>query len=188
MPTYNSPGVYIVEKDFSEYPPSINSSIAGVVGFASRGEPNKAKLITSAAQLVQEFGRPDRVLGGQGVLGALELLTKTNSLYYVRAINESGVDASAACGYGICPAIGVEGGQAGGISDNYVDFFFKVTNDVSSSVTPTNNREGDWYKLPVNKWTESIPAAGTRQAGGRAISKSLRVEQLLILGTPFAPY
>jgi len=183
MPTYNSPGVYIVEKDFSEYPPSINSSIAGVVGFASRGEPNKAKLITSAAQLVQEFGRPDRVLGGQGVLGALELLTKTNSLYYVRAMNASGVDASAACGYGICPAIAVDGDQAATISNNYVDFLFKVANDVSSSVTPANNRSGAWYKLPVNKWTESIPAAGTRQAGGRAISKAMAGRQLE--GFPF---
>ena len=42
MTTYVSPGVYTIEKDISEYAPSINTSIVGVVGFASKGPTNKA--------------------------------------------------------------------------------------------------------------------------------------------------
>jgi len=105
MATYNSPGNYVIEKDFSEYPPSINSSIAGVVGFAARGPKNKATLITSAAQLLRTFGNPDDTTGGQGVLGALEILTRTNSLYYVRAVTSAGLEASAGVPIGVCPAV-----------------------------------------------------------------------------------
>ena len=85
MPTYSSPGTYVIEKDFSDYPTAVNSSIAGIVGFASKGPANKATLVTSAAQLIRTFGEPDATEGGQGLLGALEILEKTNSIYYVRA-------------------------------------------------------------------------------------------------------
>jgi hypothetical protein len=37
MPNFVSPGVYVIEKDLSEYTPSLNSSVVGVVGFASKG-------------------------------------------------------------------------------------------------------------------------------------------------------
>ena len=37
MSKYLSPGNYFVEVDISDYPPSINSSVVGVVGFASKG-------------------------------------------------------------------------------------------------------------------------------------------------------
>jgi len=187
MPTYNSPGVYIVEKDFSEFPPSVNSSIAGIVGFASRGRPNKAKLITSTTQLLEEFGRPDRVLGGQGVLAALEILNKTSSLYFVRAINTSGIDASAQVPYGVCPAVAVSGdavagpgGGAGWRGQQYGKFLFKISNDASSDVTPTQGRSADhaaYYELPVDKWTDSTPAVGTRQAGAQSIVKAISAKQ-----------
>ena len=71
MPTYSSPGNYVIEKDFSEYAPAVNSSIAGIVGFASRGPANKATLITSAAQLIRTFGETKDTEGGQGLLAAL---------------------------------------------------------------------------------------------------------------------
>ena len=105
MATYNSPGNYVIEKDFSEYPPSVNSSIAGVVGFAARGPKNKATLITSAAQLLRTFGSPADTTGGQGLLGALEILTRTNSIYYVRAVTSAGLEASGAIPIGVCPAV-----------------------------------------------------------------------------------
>ena len=34
MPNFVSPGVYIIEKDISDYPAQINSSVVGIVGFA----------------------------------------------------------------------------------------------------------------------------------------------------------
>jgi len=188
MPTYNSPGVYIVEKDFSEYPPSVNSSIAGVVGFASRGEPNKAKLITSTSQLIEEFGRPDRVLGGQGVLGALEMLTKTSAIYFVRAINTAGIDASATVSFGACPAVAVSGdvpsdlaaGGSGWRGQQYGKFLFKITNNASANVTPNTSRNANhssYYELNVDKWTDSTPAVGTRQAGAASIVKAMSAKQ-----------
>ena len=47
MVNYVSPGVYVIEKDISDYTPSINTSIVGMVGFAGKGPTNKATLITN---------------------------------------------------------------------------------------------------------------------------------------------
>jgi len=85
MANFVSPGVYTIEKDVSDYAPSVNPSIVGLVGFASRGPVNKPTLLTSPADLLRTFGTPDLVTGGQGIFGALEILQKTNQLYYVRA-------------------------------------------------------------------------------------------------------
>lgn len=93
MANFVSPGVYTIEKDVSDYAPSVNPSIVGIVGFASRGPTNKATLVTSPADLLRTFGTPDLVTGGQGVYGALEILQKTNQVYFVRAITTSGSDA-----------------------------------------------------------------------------------------------
>ena len=37
MANFVSPGVYVIEKDISDYPAQINSSVVGIVGFADRG-------------------------------------------------------------------------------------------------------------------------------------------------------
>jgi phage tail sheath protein FI len=109
MATYNSPGSYVIEKDFSEYPPAIGASLPGVVGFAAQGKANKATLITSAAQLLRTFGRPDQTTGGQALQSALEILTRTNALYFVRCTTDAALDASAAIQWGTCPAVSVSG-------------------------------------------------------------------------------
>ena len=109
MPTYSSPGTYVIEKDFSDYPTAVNSSIAGIVGFASKGPANKATLITSTANLLRTFGSPEDTDGGQGLLGALEILAKTNSIYYVRAEDETTAKgANGFLAWGSCPAVEVE--------------------------------------------------------------------------------
>ena len=87
-----SPGVYTIEKDVSDYAPSVNPSIVGLVGFASRGPVDTPTLLTSPADLIRTFGTPDLVTGGQGIFGALQILQKTNQVYYVRAAT---VDAKA---------------------------------------------------------------------------------------------
>ena len=53
MANFVSPGVYTVEKDISEYPVAGNSSIVGIVGFASKGPVNDATLITSQENLIK---------------------------------------------------------------------------------------------------------------------------------------
>jgi len=94
MANFVSPGVYSIEKDISDYSPSVNPSVVGLVGFASRGPVNTPTLLTTPAQLIRTFGTPDLVTGGQGITGALEILQKTNQVYYVRACVEA--DASGA--------------------------------------------------------------------------------------------
>ena len=56
MPAYVSPGVYVIEKDWSDYSPSLNSTSVGVIGFASTGPVGKATLCTNADQLIQTVG------------------------------------------------------------------------------------------------------------------------------------
>ena len=142
MPTYSSPGNYVIEKDFSAYAPAVNSSIAGIVGFASKGPANKATLITSAAQLLRTFGETNQVSGGQGLLGALEILSRTNSVYYVRA--ENGIlaaEASATVAWGACPAVEVSGIPA----ETLVYFNFSSTDQAGTSNTPN----GHGYQISV---------------------------------------
>jgi len=109
MVNYVSPGVYTIEKDISEYAPSINTSIVGIVGFAGKGPTNKATLITSQNNLIRTFGAPSEGLRGQGLEGGLEILEQTNSMYYVRAAGSDAADASATMGIGSCPALIVSG-------------------------------------------------------------------------------
>ena len=109
MANFVSPGVYTIEKDISDYTPSINSSVVGIVGFASKGPTNKATLITSQNNLINTFGEPSEAITGQGIEGALEILEQTNSVYFVRAAGDTAADASATLSFGTCPAIMVSG-------------------------------------------------------------------------------
>ena len=109
MANFVSPGVYTIEKDISEYAPSINTSIVGIVGFAGKGPTNKATLITSQNRLIDIFGQPSEDLTGQGLEGSLEILEQTNSLYFVRAATANAADASATMSIGACPSLLVSG-------------------------------------------------------------------------------
>jgi len=114
MANFVSPGVYVVEKDLSNYPTSVNPSVVGVVGFANQGPINDATLITSQEGLIQSFGSPTEQLTGQGLEGSLEILEATNSMYFVRAADTAAADASSYVTLGSCPsfmvsAYGVEG-------------------------------------------------------------------------------
>ena len=117
MPNFVSPGVYVIEKDISEYPPTLNSSVVGIVGFASRGpiagtSSEKATLITSPQQLIDTFGEPSEDLKGQALEGSLEILEATNSLRFVRVADAGAANASAAVSMGGCPAYILSGTAA----------------------------------------------------------------------------
>ncbi len=128
MANFVSPGVYVVERDISDYTPAVNPTVVGLVGFASKGEPNKAKLITSQENLVKEFGRPIEVLPGQAIEGALEILETCNQLYFVRALDSATAsDASAMIDMGACPALGVSSAGLGVTSSIYLRV--QVTNN-----------------------------------------------------------
>lgn len=104
-----SPGVYVIEKDISNYPATIDSTTVGVVGFAQKGPTDVPILITSPERLVDTFGAPTEALEGQGLLGALEILEATNKVYYVRVATDTAKQASATASLGVCPAIAVSG-------------------------------------------------------------------------------
>ena len=112
MVNYVSPGVYTIEKDISEYAPSINTSIVGIVGFAGKGPTNKATLITSQNNLINTFGSPSEALLGQALEGSLEILEQTNSMYFIRAAASTATDASANMIIGTCPSVIVSGATA----------------------------------------------------------------------------
>ena len=114
MPNYVSPGVYVIEKDLSDFPTQVNSSVVGIVGFADRGpiaglNQQKATLVTSQQQLLREFGEPNEAIKGQALEGALEILEATNSTRFIRVAGDSATEASAAVQVGGCPAFLVSG-------------------------------------------------------------------------------
>tara|TARA_R110001583_G_scaffold59799_1_gene177799 strand:- start:46010 stop:48256 length:2247 start_codon:yes stop_codon:yes gene_type:complete len=128
MANFVSPGVYVVERDISDYTPAVNPTVVGIVGFASKGKANKATLITSQENLVREFGRPIEGLPGQAIEGALEILETCNQLYFVRALDDAtGGDASAMVSMGACPALGVSSAGIGVTSSMY--FRVQVTDN-----------------------------------------------------------
>lgn len=121
MANYVSPGVYVVEKDISDYPAPIDSSIVGVVGFASKGPVNKATLLTSPQQLVSVFGQPGNGLPGQGLEGAVTILESTNQIYFVRTASDTATEASTVVPIGACPSVIVSGGGLGVTQNLYLD-------------------------------------------------------------------
>jgi phage tail sheath protein FI len=131
MPTYSSPGVYTIEKDLSEYAPTINSSVVGIVGFASKGPTNVATLITSPQAGVNIFGQASEDIPGQGLEGMIEVLEATNQVYFVRADTGTSTDASATVSLGGCPAVMVSAGSYGVDNDLYLKV--QVTNNLGTS-------------------------------------------------------
>jgi phage tail sheath protein FI len=117
MANFVSPGVYVIEKDISDYPAQINSSVVGIVGFADRGpiagiNNQKATLVTSQQGLIDTFGEPAEHIKGQALEGALEILEATNSMRFIRVADSSRLAASAAVSLGGCPAVLVSGTQS----------------------------------------------------------------------------
>ena len=147
MPTYVSPGTYVVETDNSEYPVSINPSVVGIVGFAEQGPLDKPTLVTSQENLINLFGEPSETIPGQGLEGSIEILEATNSLYFVRAADSNAADASASVTVGACPAVNVSG------------LDFGITSSLTLRLTLSSTAAGQ-----ISQKTYSIPA-GTLPPG-----------------------
>ena len=162
-----SPGVYVIEKDISEYTPPISTSVVGLVGFADRGPSGVATLITSPHQLVQTFGSPREAITGQALEAAVEILESTDSLYFVRAADSNAAAASGVLQFGGCPALVVSGpiaaddGFAGAVG--YGDW--GVDRDLYLSIQVVDNNgvsafpEARKYDLPAGTLTATDPSA-----------------------------
>jgi len=107
MATYVSPGVYVTEKDWSDYTPSLNATTVGVVGFASQGPVGVPTLCTTQDQLLNTFGDPSDATGGYGLLGSYHILERTNTLYFTRAALDSAVRAQTEIIVGGSPYVAV---------------------------------------------------------------------------------
>ena len=171
MANFVSPGVYVVEKDISDYPASINSSVVGIVGFAGRGpiagvSHEKATLITSQQQLIDTFGEPSEAIKGQALEGALEILNGgTNSMRFVRCASGA-VEASAVAAIGGCPAAWIDltpSNMAGiGLADAGVSGVrFTIT---AYDNARTKIRDTKVYTIPKNTLSLSSTNGGTSVA------------------------
>lgn len=145
-----SPAVVFLEKDNSAYPPNIESSIVGIVGFASKGPTNVPTLITSQENLLATFGNPSESILGQGLEGALEILETTNQIRFVRAVSSDAYNASADVAFGVCPAVKFTASSFG-VSSN---LYLKVS---------VRNSEGT---LVLDEQLYSVPSSTTNINAG----------------------
>jgi len=164
MPNFVSPGVYTIEKDISDYAPSINTSVVGIVGFASKGPTNTPTLITSQTNLLRTFGNPSEYILGQALEGALEILEQTNSLYFVRAVNDStAFEASAYVSIGSCPAFQVSAPVAAAAPTGFgvgrpLTLRIQVYDNDGIAKYPQNGGEGRDFVIPVGTSTTQVSA------------------------------
>ena len=142
-----SPAVVFLEKDNSAYPPNIESSIVGIVGYASKGPTNEATLITSQENLIRVFGNPRETLEGQGLEGALEILETTNQIRFVRATPPDAMEASAHIQFGACPSILLKN-DSYGVSK---DLFLTVTVKNGNGITVLEQKEIDILSSTSNE-------------------------------------
>lgn len=147
-----SPGVYVIEKDISNYPATIDSTTVGVVGFAQKGPTDTPTLITSQERLVDLFGEPSDAVEGQGILGSLELLEATNRLYYVRVATDSAAQASATVSLGACPAVAVSAVNLGKTSS--VKILARVTDHTGASAFLFDK----YYTVPATGYSNQYNA------------------------------
>jgi phage tail sheath protein FI len=82
MTQFISPGVYVLEKDLSQYVSDLSSTIVAMVGTADKGPTNTPTLITSAAEFTATFGKlnPNHYMG----YAALAYLKQGSILYVTR--------------------------------------------------------------------------------------------------------
>jgi phage tail sheath protein FI len=167
MANFVSPGVYVIEKDISDYTPAVNPTVVGLVGFATKGRPNKATLITSQESLINTFGEPTEALPGQAIEGALEILETCNQLYFVRALDDATAsDASAMVTLGACPAIAVSSNGYG------------VTNNLYLSVQVTNNAGANQYTT-----TKNFNITAGTEVGGTPVTTQAQAMAALVGGS-----
>tara|TARA_R110000868_G_scaffold13711_3_gene63587 strand:- start:15753 stop:17801 length:2049 start_codon:yes stop_codon:yes gene_type:complete len=152
-----SPAVVFLEKDNSSYPPNIESSIVGIVGYASKGPTNKATLITSQENLVRTFGKPNEGLTGQGLEGAIEILETTNQVEFVRAIPSDALYASSVVQYGIAPSVQLAA-SGYGITNN---LYLQISVSDSNGTAILTNKQ---YSIPSG-------TLGTSYSQASAIAK-----------------
>ena len=132
MPTYNSPGVYTLEKDFSNFDPATSPTTPGVVGFASQGPVDKPVLITNTVDLERIFGLPSETTGGQGLFGAYEIMKNTNQLLFVRAQTTAAANSEKNLDIASCPFVSLAASSSYRLGDTPNIFNSAMTDSTPS--------------------------------------------------------
>lgn len=86
MAQFIAPGVYTIERDFSDYVASLASTSVGMVGTAASGPINVPTLCTTPDQFISTFGQPTP--NQFGPLAALNYLRRGNQLWYNRVAKQ----------------------------------------------------------------------------------------------------
>jgi phage tail sheath protein FI len=86
---FKAPGIKRIETDLSEIVAPAGTSTGALVGPTSKGPTNRRVLITSDKQLIDTFGAPTCADTDMAIYAGLEFLKESNSLYFVRATDES---------------------------------------------------------------------------------------------------
>jgi phage tail sheath protein FI len=92
-----SPGVEIIERDFTLRIPSVTSSVGAIVIAAEKGAINKPLLINNTKQLVDTFGEPDDVTFKHWYT-ANAFLAASDQLYVVRTEDKTKLVAGVTIG------------------------------------------------------------------------------------------
>jgi phage tail sheath protein FI len=95
MPFQLSPGVAVVEKDFSSIVPAVSSSVGAFAGSFAWGPVMQPVTVSSENVLVQRFGLPNDS-NFQSFFSAANFLSYANNLLLVRADSTAGRNAVAA--------------------------------------------------------------------------------------------
>jgi len=113
MPFQLSPGVAVVEKDFTSIVPAVATSIGAYVGAFSWGPVNEPVTVSSENELVEMFGKPNDN-NFKSFFTAANFLSYTNNLLLIRAdANHKNATASATGGV---TSISVSNGGTGYVS------------------------------------------------------------------------
>jgi phage tail sheath protein FI len=173
MAKFVSPGVYVIEKDNSQYTPTTGGTAIGIVGFAGKGPLDTPTLITSQQQLVQIFGEPSEDIPGQALEGALEILETTDQVYFVRAaVADATADASTVPVVGSCPTVYVSGVPVTGADSGALrGSSFGIGRDIYIHVQVYNELGVAQYSAPK---TFNIPAATLANTGGNEQAHALK--------------
>lgn len=116
MAVYLSPGVYTQILDLSLYIPNLSTTIAGMVGMASKGPLNEPIYVSNVVSFVTNFGQPNP--NYMGPYAALQFLRYGRQLYYVRVAGPSAEYAEVAV---------PEAATAASVTGDYVGPFMVIS-------------------------------------------------------------
>lgn len=167
MPFQLSPGVNVVEKDFTSIVPAVSSSVGGFAGAFRWGPIEKPTRVSSENELVKIFGAPRAadVAIAQAFFTAANFLSYTNNLLVVRA-NTAGARNAVAL-----PSGGVAQGDVrllvAGSGYTTVQTF-KLVQGTANDATVTVNSTVVGNVRTITGFTIPSPATGTGYTTGTA--------------------